>query len=102
MLPILDSLQQKEKEIVKPIPPKKKGVLKPIKIMKIEIENSLNDIDEIANLMLIIDCAKSINCLLLLMEMINDNLPAKSFLQFGMGSSHIWVSYRNKRILLIK
>ena len=88
--------------------------------MKIEIENSLNDLDEMANLMRIVDCTKaSSNSLLRLMNLIDlalptnsllkygkvtsrkSALPTNSLLKYGKGSNHVWVSYRNNRILLI-
>tara|TARA_R110001632_G_scaffold67464_4_gene158464 strand:- start:224 stop:451 length:228 start_codon:yes stop_codon:yes gene_type:complete len=70
--------------------------------MKIEIENSLNDLDEMANLMRIVDCTKgSSNSLLRLINLIDIALPTNSLLKYGKGSNHVWVSYRNNRILLI-
>ena len=70
--------------------------------MNVKIENSLNDLDEMANLMRIVDCTKgSNNSLIGLIKLIDLALPTNSFLKYGKGSNHIWVSYRNNRILLI-
>ena len=70
--------------------------------MKVEIENSLNDLRELANLMGIVDCTKaSSNSLLRLINLIDIHLPTNSLLEYGKGSNHVWVSYKNNRILLI-
>ena len=82
--------------------------------MKIEIENELNDIDEIQNLMQIIRLSKSSHVktgeqeykeisLFTLIEAIGFYFKKrlKSFLEYGKGGNHVWISYKNKRILLI-
>ena len=71
--------------------------------MNVKIENPLNDIDEMGNLMHIVSltktCDNSFDSLMRMMSFYHE--PKNSMLKFGKGGDHIWVSYRNDRILLI-
>ena len=72
--------------------------------LSVKIENSLQDLDEMSNLMKIVKLATEMSSNLPLSNLVRKldrTLPTNSFLKYGKGSNHVWVSYRNDRILLI-
>lgn len=77
-----------------------------MKSLNVQIENPVNDLDEMPNLMKIIETANLsrgfgdnlFNDLIVTLDIL---LPTNTILKYGKGANHVWVSYRNKRILLI-
>jgi hypothetical protein len=73
--------------------------------MKVQIEKPLFDLDEMPILMMIINQALLKSSLGkdpfddLVFEL--DVILPKTTLKYGRGGNHVWVNYRNERILLI-
>ena len=73
--------------------------------MKVQIEKPLFDLDELPNLMKIVDQATFKGVMGddpfadLIREL--DFVLRKTTLKYGRGANHIWVNYRNERVLLI-
>jgi len=72
--------------------------------MKVQIEKPLFDLGEMPNLMKIVD--QAIKSPLgddpfadLIREL--DVVLTKTTLKYGRGGNHVWVNYRNERVLLI-
>jgi hypothetical protein len=73
--------------------------------MKVQIEKPLYDLDELPNLMKVVNQAtfKSPLGVDLFADLIRelDVVLTKTTLKYGRGGNHVWVNYRNERILLI-
>ena len=73
--------------------------------MKVVIENSVKDLELQQQIMLIVDKATTLSNLNELYNEINFldfvNHINSNIVEFGMSGSHIWVSIKGKRILLI-
>ncbi len=73
--------------------------------MKVQIEKPLFDLDELPNLMKIVDQATFKGVMGddpfadLIREL--DFVLRKTTLKYGRGGNHVWVNYRNERVLLI-
>lgn len=69
--------------------------------MKITIESPVYDLDVMPQLFVVINLATVWDTLDELMDSLNNVTQNIHFLKYGRGGTHVWVSHRNKRILLI-
>ena len=69
--------------------------------MKIEIERSVKDLDVMTSVMSFIELVKKVTSLSELKNTLAICETEFYMLEYGFGGSHCWVSYLNKRILLI-